>query len=293
MNINPKLGVITVTYNSAAVITDFLKTCLGQSYHNFTLYIIDNASTDKTLKLVEQYKDSRVEVIQQTLNLGFAKGCNLGIGQALKANCELICLINNDTLLEPELFSQLIKDMRNTQADFIAPKIMYYQPSNVIWWAGGYFKKNRYYANMHRGMYEVDQGQYDQIAPQEFASFCCVILTKRCFEINGFLDENFFVYWEDADWCLNALRKGLKLIYTPQVKLFHKESSLTIKTSDFTLKHIIRGKFYYIRKNFSRFTCSKFIIIIFLQYFKNVPKHSFIDNYKRLKYNILGWLNLL
>lgn len=249
VNMKNKIGIITVTYNSATVIRDFLKTALEQEYSNFIIYIIDNNSIDDTLLYCKEINSPRIVILKQDENLGFAKGCNIGINQAIADGCDLVCLINNDTVLTANMLSILVENLYKCNADYIAPKMMYYEPKNVIWWAGGRFRKDRGYENLHVGIGEYDVGQYDLNSWCTFVPFCCVLFKKECFEINGLLDEQYFVYWEDADWCFNAGKLGLKLLYCHDAIIYHKESTITKRDSDFFINAITFGKVRFIKKN--------------------------------------------
>src|SRR5258706_11228229 len=98
-----KLGVVTVTYNSANVIGEFLQCCLSQSFRNFVLVILDNASTDRTCEMIEEQKDSRVLLLRNPANLGVAAANNQGINACLADGCDALLLINNDTVFDTHL----------------------------------------------------------------------------------------------------------------------------------------------------------------------------------------------
>ena len=92
-----KLGVVTVTYNSGKVIDGFLTSLLRQTHGNFILYVIDNASADRTLEQIAACGDRRIRVIANPDNRGIAEANNQGTQAALAAGCGLVLLMNNDT----------------------------------------------------------------------------------------------------------------------------------------------------------------------------------------------------
>ena len=97
MDSSRKIGVVTVTYNSGAVIRDFVESLLKQTHRDFLLYVIDNASTDDTVALFADYPAPRIVVVRNPSNVGVAEGNNLGIRAALRDGCTSVLLINNDT----------------------------------------------------------------------------------------------------------------------------------------------------------------------------------------------------
>ena len=153
-----KIGIVSVSYNSAAVIEDFLTSLNAQIYTNWHLYLIDNASGDETADIVTNHLNQRICWIPQQYNTGFARGSNIGIKQAIADNCDNILLINNDVEFKPDFLFMLLKELEKGEADIVAPKIYYYHPKNRIWSAGGGFKPDNAWAAYHRGLGEVETG---------------------------------------------------------------------------------------------------------------------------------------
>src|SRR5579871_1843491 len=102
------IGIVTVTYNSAGVLSDFLRCMSAQTYSNFKLFAIDNASHDKTVEILNAYDDSRLVIIANPDNRGVAEGNNQGIRGALKAGCSSVLLLNNDTEFDEMLLERLV-----------------------------------------------------------------------------------------------------------------------------------------------------------------------------------------
>jgi GT2 family glycosyltransferase len=258
-----KIGVVTVTYNSAQVLEEFMQSCLNQKHTNFQLYIIDSASVDNTLELLKQYKDLRINLIPQPRNIGFAKGNNLGIKQALLDGCDYILLLNNDTVFEDSLLVTLLHMLKTNNVAMVAPKMMYFAPKDKIWCAGGGFSQLKAMGNVQYGQGKIDKGQYDKDTLVDFVPMCCVLFKKACFEQVGDLDEKFFVYYEDADWMYRAKQHKLKLLYTAKAVLVHKVSSITGgNDSDFSMVELAKNRTYFIRKNF--FGYRKYLYLSYL-----------------------------
>jgi GT2 family glycosyltransferase len=247
---DPKVGVVTVTFNSAKVIDGFTRSLLAQTHQDFVLYVIDNASTDDTLAKLACYRDPRIQVLANDENKGVAAANNQGIRASLRAGCELIWLINNDTEFEPRLLETLVAGLAAQDCDLILPKIMYYDAPERVWFAGGYFSRWRAYATLHYGKQEVDHGQFDTARQIDYAPTCCMLIRQRVFEQIGLMDETYFVYYDDADFCFRARRAGLRILYYPSAVLLHKESSLTGGAqSPFALRLSARNKLYFLKKN--------------------------------------------
>jgi GT2 family glycosyltransferase len=250
-----KIGVVTVTYNSSKVIEDFMTSILSQTYINFILYIIDNDSSDDTLEDLSKYNDQRIKIIKNENNLGVAMGNNQGINASIKDNCEHILLVNNDTVFDSQLIEMMLEGLDKYSCDIVVPKIMYHDNPKIIWSAGGYFRPWAACLSAHYGMGAVDYGQYANVRRVEYAPTCCTLIKKTVFDTIGIMDEKYFVYYDDSEFCFRAMKSDISMFYLPTVVLLHKVSSLTggqkstAERSDFTIHHLTRGLVYSIKKH--------------------------------------------
>jgi GT2 family glycosyltransferase len=245
-----KIGAVTVTYNSGQVIDGFMASMMRQSYSNFVLFIVDNASSDNTLEKVARHSDPRISLIRNEENLGIAEGNNQGTIAALESGCELVLFINNDTEFDSGLLGKLIAGLKEYPCDMIAPKIVFYDNQDVIWSAGGGFNPLKGYAGYHYGLGQADNGQFDVARMVDHAPACCLLVRKEVFTRIGVMDSRYFVYLDDTDFCYRAMRAGLRLFYLPSAKLLHKASSLTGgPESDFSVRYRTRNQIYFMLKN--------------------------------------------
>jgi GT2 family glycosyltransferase len=248
-----KVGIVTVTYNSAEVLPDFLRSLWSQTHHNFVLYAVDNASKDSTLEQLRAEQDQRLKIKAGSSNLGVAEGNNVGIRVALEEGCDAVLLINNDVAFPPDLISTMLESQQVHGSDMVAPKMMYYEPSNIIWWAGGHFQRVLGYRAVHEGLDQLDLGQRDTAIRAEYSPTCCVLIRREVFAKIGMMDAKYFVYCDDTDFMLRAYKAGLVLYYEPATTLYHKVSSLT-KSSDsqFMVHLLARNRVYFWLKHVGR-----------------------------------------
>jgi hypothetical protein len=245
------VGVITVTYNSGRVIDGFLSSLLRQTYSDFILYSVDNASKDDTLEQIASYGDPHIRIIANPDNRGIAEANNQGIKAAGEEGCELVLLMNNDTEFEPGLIAKLMAGLDEFRCDMIAPKIMYFDNPCKIWSAGGGMVPGRGYAGFHHGYDEIDNGQFDLPRLVDHAPACCLLIRRNVFERIGMMDSRYFTYVEDTDFSYRAKMAGIKLMYLPSAKLLHKAHSLTGGLfSDFMMRYTTRNRIYFMLKHF-------------------------------------------
>ena len=239
-----KIGLVTITYNSVDVLRSFLDCVWKQTHLNLILYVIDNASVDATLSILENERDSRLRVVENAKNLGVAKANNQGIRQAILDGCDQVLIINNDVEFESALIEKLIKIQIEKKCSLVTPKIMYFHSPKHIWYAGSWFIKNKGYLPLHRGMKELDEDQYNKTVDVEYAPTCCLLAKKEVFQDVGFMDENYFIYFDDTDFSYRVWKDGRhKMLYYPNVEFYHKVGSLT-KSFQKGTKKIYRGNFF-------------------------------------------------
>ena len=239
-----KIGLVTITYNSADVLKGFLDSTFKQSFQNFIIYIIDNNSQDDTVSIIEKDKDERIVLIKNSENVGVAKANNQGIKLALKDDCSQVLIVNNDIEFEEQLFNKMLNIQKENNCSLVVPKMMYFDNPNYIWYAGSDFIKSKGYLPIHKGIRKKDNGQFDGVFQVEYAPTCCLLVKKQVFEDIGFMDEKYFVYFDDTDFAYRIWKdQRHKMIYLPVTKIFHKVGSLT-NSFDKSAKQIYRGDFF-------------------------------------------------
>lgn len=240
-NTIPSVALITVNYNGYDFLKDGILSLSKMSGVNIKIFIIDNASSDDSIKSIEGMFNN-LEVIKLSENTGFAKANNIGIERAIEQGYEYSLIVNNDVIVDKRMLSQLLK---YADEDTITiPKIYYYDNKKLIWSAGGYIDKKTAEAK-HRGIREEDIGQYDELYLSQVATGCCMLINNKIFKTIGMFDENYFMYCEDTDLCMRIVDKGYKILYVPTAKLWHKVSSSSGgESSAFKVYYIARNKLY-------------------------------------------------
>ena len=265
------IGIITILYNSDEVLRGFMKSVANQSYKNIKIYFIDNSPNSEThyllSKLLREYHlDNKSTYKSNIENIGFAKANNYGIKLAIDDGCEYVILANNDIeFYEKDFFSNLIQNV--SQSPIITPKILYKTPYNLIWYAGGYINSFTGLAKMY-GHKQKDSKRYSKNYLTDFAPACFLFVKSSVFLEVGLFDENFFVYFEDADWCLRCNKLGLRVLVMGSECVYHKVShSSGGKHSPVYVRLMSEGRLYFIYKNFkglSYLTAMSLAIIITL-----------------------------
>ncbi len=229
-----KLALITVVYQNYDILKDFFESLNKQTNKDFHLYIVD-LSTDRK-KIAHPHFPYTIITGQ---NRGYAYGVNNGLQKAIRDGNIHFAVINSDVLIEETFVEYTLSSLNTYPMSLIGGKI-YYAPGfeyhkdryqlkdrgKILWYTGGTIDWQNVYVK-HRGVDEVDTGQYSVDEPTDFITGCFMTFDKTTFDTVGLWDEKYFLYYEDADFCERAKRKGIKLYYDPSIVLWHKNAQST------------------------------------------------------------------
>jgi GT2 family glycosyltransferase len=194
--------------------------------------------------------DPRLIVIANKTNVGVARGNNQGIERALADGCTHVLLLNNDVEFGPELLQGLCAALEQTGADAVVPLMLYWQPSDRVWFGGGRFVWPRPYPTAHENFGRLESEISKDHRPVEYAPTCCMLLRAEVFTRVGLMDEDYFVYCDDSDFCLRMVRAGCRMDFIPTLRLYHKVSALTGQESDFSIRYLTRNTVRFVRKHY-------------------------------------------
>lgn len=240
------VAVIILNWNRPGDTIDCLHSILNSSVDGIkiNLVVVDNASTDDSRSRLKKYlkentrtrKSFSWEIIKNKYNLGFVGGNNVGIAKTMTTikTGDFIFLLNNDTVVDKNVFVDLLKSAKDsTYAGIFSPKIYFakgyefkknYKAADlgkIIWSAGGLIDwQNVYGAN--RGVDEVDRGQFNTLEETDFATGAAMFVRFDVIKDIGMLDEKYFMYFEDTDFCMRAKSAGWQVVYAPPATVWHK-----------------------------------------------------------------------
>jgi len=279
---NPQVSIIIVNWNAKDYLEDCITSLEKQTYQNFEIILVDNASTDDSVKFIEN-KFPNIRIIKNKENVGFAEGNNIGMRQA-KGN--LIALFNPDAKADSEWLSNLVSTL--ISSDKIAAV------TGKIFYLGDEFGKNAVFCTWSK-INPITAMPYNFFDDEpeskvDYLSGATMLVKKDVIEKIGYLDPEYFLFFDETDWCARMIRAGFDLVYTPKAKAWHKVSA-SLENSSKKTYYMERSRVRFAIKNFDL----KYLPIFYLSFFletlyvlsRDIKNRNFSRSKIRLK--IISW----
>lgn len=222
-----KVAIILVNYNAQQYMDEFLGSVYLQDYSNIEIVLVDNMSTDSSIAWLKDNASS-VRVIELQENVGFGEGCNIGMRYAIEElGAEYVLLLNIDTVLQPNLISEL---QRYADENTVVTSRIYCGDKKGAlepWYAGGEIDRST--AQINQLLYPVPESEVYEVG---FISGCCMMLHKKVIDKIGYFDRQFFLYYEDTDYCVRLQNAGIAMKYITTTSLWHKVGGSSLGGSE-------------------------------------------------------------
>jgi len=246
------VAIILVNWNGYAFTVDCLASIRRIEFPDFKVILVDNASQNQEgKKLKSEFPE--IDLIENSSNLGFAGGNNVGIKKALDDGYSHVMLLNNDTVVEPDFLGQMIRRFQNNpQLGVVQPLIFFLHDRKKIWSAGG--KWNQLLCrSITLGDRKYNEEYQAKNLELDWATGCCMLISRNALLSVGLLNEDYFAYFEDVEWSLRFREKGFKIELSAEAVIYHEAgASSKKKHSEGTLSstvfyYHVRNQFYLLR----------------------------------------------
>lgn len=243
---NKSVYIVLVNYNGKEYLDEFMESLKGQTYSNYRVVFVDSASSDGSAEMFRE-RWPECKAILKKENVGFARGCNIGIEYARRKKADYVLLLNIDTVLEENLLEELVKHSEGKRV--VSPKIYSSRDRVDIWYGGGDLNyETGCHAQYHDERLESSDGTFCHEIT--FASGCCMLIPMSVINKVGNLDEKFFMYYDDDDLSFRFKKAEVEMRYIFSTSLWHKVGgSYAGKRSILTEYYFTRNRLYLMRKH--------------------------------------------
>ncbi len=306
---NPHIAVILICYNGANDTYECVNSLAKSLWDNLSIIIVDNDSSDNSPKILQEKlaltpsviefegksifcsveSDKAIYLLSSGYNGGFSYGNNVGIRFGMNLNAEYFLIINNDTLVEEDIFERLVSSKYTHSNAIIVPQINNFPQTDLIWSRGGSYdllsgKIELFFYN------KPDTNVVEKISVS-FAPGCCWFIPSKILEDVGPMDESYFMYVEDVEYCHRILEHNYDIICDTSIKIYHKVSASTGGgLSAFSVWHMARNRIYFFRK-YSPIKIPVITRIILSDFLKYCIRCRFRFAYQHVKGCIQGLLS--
>ena len=200
-----------------------VRSLLRSTHPSYEIAVVDNGSSPAAVAALESDLAGHVGVtlVRVSPNRGYTGGVNAAFAHALTTRAEFAWLLADDTRVDAAAMAALVQALRAEPGAGIAASLtLYANVAERIWFAGGLVGGDRLGRATHRGMNEPDRGRYEA-GPVDFANGSSLFARRTVLEGIGGLDEAYFTYWEDVDWCARAKEAGWTTWFVPAARVWH------------------------------------------------------------------------
>ena len=250
MNERPLVSIIVHNYNAGELLLNCVDSLKKSTYTNLEILVVDNISSDSSQKRCKE-KFPDIKLIQNSKNLGYCGGNNVGIREA---KGKFIVILNPDTIVEPNCISELISAYDKFGDGLYQPKILSLNEENIIQSTGNMLHVFGFGFARDKGNKVVEK--IEEIEKIGYASGTCLFTSREVIDKVGLLDEFLFLYHDDLDLGWRAAQIGINSYYVPKSKIFHVES-YSLKWSSKKFYWLERNRKYCLLTHYSKETYKK------------------------------------
>lgn len=244
----PLVHIVILNYNSINDTISCLKSLKNIDYPNYKIVVVDNNSSDNSVEILqEQFKEDII--IANKENMGYASGNNVGIKFALDNGADYICVLNNDVEVEPNFLNPIINLLEEDKSIAIAgPCICEFSDREKVQAMGAYINlyiglaqgkyRGKNYNSLSKNMFEVD-----------YIGGACFVVRREILENIGLIPENYFLFYEETEFCLKIKKRGYKLICLKNSRVYHKGSATISKFGGLSYYFLNRNRIVFMRRN--------------------------------------------
>jgi GT2 family glycosyltransferase len=197
-----------------------LRSLKSNAYGNLEVIVLDTGHATIGIDEIREACPG-AEVVMLERNLGYAGGNNVGLELALRRRAAWVLLLNDDVVLDPDCVSRLTESGQSDERiGMVGPTVYNHAEPQIIQSAGGRLGPD--WSAWLVAADELDVGQYEHPRDVAWLSGCALMVRGELCEQIGVLDERFFLYWEDVEWCLRASRSGWRVVHVPTARVWHK-----------------------------------------------------------------------
>ncbi|MDA5388289.1 glycosyltransferase family 2 protein [Loigolactobacillus backii] len=262
-----KVGIIILNYNNARATIKCVQNVASINYDNYFIVVVDNNSTDNSYRMLIENLHGETCLIKTKRNGGYAYGNNVGIRNALDKGCDYVFILNNDVILEGNTLKALV-DYNNLHPNvgIIGPALLEFKNKSFVQSTGAnnnLLTGNSELLNNGKSFATLNQ---TPLHP-DYLGGSCILVRRDAIQRTGLIPENYFLFYEENEWCLNFKKQGYDVVCLPDIKVYHVGSESINQVSGLSHYYMTRNKIIFEKRNADR---HQFIFFILYTFFRTI-----------------------
>jgi len=244
----PSVSVVIPSWNLKEDLVECLDSLGTSSFEHVEIIVVDNGSIDGTSEAVAARYGGTVEIIRCQQNLGFGRAANRGIQSALSRGTDYVLILNNDTIVHPEMIKHLVSAFEQSpRAGIVSPAIYYAGDQQRVWATG----QRRWLGPI---ITRRIQTAFPGLVPVrvDYVTGCAMLVKRDVFSAIGTFDPGYRMYFEDADFCQRAAAAGFEVWFAPRAQVLHKVSQSTRRFVPRRVYDQSRGRVIFLNRHTTR-----------------------------------------
>jgi GT2 family glycosyltransferase len=256
----PKVVVVILNWNGLPDTLQCLESVVRIDYPNFATVVVDNGSHVDPRPEIET-RFPQVPCIRLPRNLGYAGGNNVGIRYALDLGADYVFILNNDTIVEPNVLRAAVAVAESDpRIAAVGVKILAWEDPTRIWVAYGHVTYRQGLVRLV-GYYWPDDFRFTRVRDVDWVPGTAMLLRRQALLDIGLFDDEYFAYHEDVDWCTSARKAGYRIVFAPEGRIFHKGHGSSGGRRFVSLRQYLAGRnmVLFVRKHGTPWQKAKFV----------------------------------
>jgi GT2 family glycosyltransferase len=244
-----KIAIVVLNWNGKRDTLACLHSLQKIDYPFFEVIVVDNGSSDDSLIAIRS-EFPKALFIESKTNLGFAGGNNLGVQLALDRGARYVLLLNNDTVVAPDILKAFVDAA--SEGDILGAKLYLYHAPDTFDHFGGFWNREKGVFELVANRLKEDNKSWETAQVLDYVCGCALFIKREVFETIGLFEEKFFLIWEESDFCFRAKRAGFTSLFCAQAKLWHKVSASFVGGKPHSTYFWWRNRLLWIERNCSK-----------------------------------------
>lgn len=277
-----EVAIVICNFNKQEYVIKCIESVLKSTYTNFDIFVVDNASVDKSVELIRKNFGDKVELLINEENKGGSGGFNTGMRHVINKGYKYIYLLDNDVIIDEKGLENLYNYLEeNPKVAAVGSKIYFMDKPNVVQEFGSFVDFNSFNMRLEqRGQVELEQKS--EIIECDYVPACSALFRVEALKKVGIFDDNYFVYWDDIDLGYRLNRAHYKVIANSNSRVWHKGGG-TVRYNTFGTYYFWRNRTSFFTKFCDERNVENFASVLFDEIMRSVYSCNYIGKYSSAK----------